>query len=141
MLKAARTFVRTGEGLSTGASNPSDSFGIRRDDRNHTGGHTKIETTHDIPKTRSMSHRNTASLPIPIPLISSPFRKRKGRFNPTDTTSTSAHMNDGSFGGFMHMTGVGSVGIGMPVGLQTSRYGSGSNSVPDVLGSDGVRQG
>ncbi|OWZ30124.1 C2H2 zinc finger protein Zas1A [Cryptococcus neoformans var. grubii Br795] len=141
MLKAARTSVRTGEGLSTGASNPSDSFGIRRDDRNHTGGHTKIETTHDIPKTRSMSHRNTASLPIPIPLISSPFRKRKGRFNPTDTTSRSAHMNDGSFGAFMHMTGVGSVGIGMPVGLQTSRYGSGSNSVPDVLGSDGVRQG
>ncbi|ADV24752.1 C2H2 zinc finger protein Zas1A [Cryptococcus gattii E566] len=128
MLKSARTFTRTGEGVPIKVRNMSAS---QARDGSHRNSHSENSLS-----AQSISGRTQDNPPTPALTSSNPPSVRSTSFSPAEAklSGLSADINDGTFAGILQALAANSEELGMNIGLNADDYPtqSGSDSGPGL---------
>lgn len=122
MLKSARTFTRTGEGVPIKIKNLSAS---QARDGSHCNSHPENPLSNQF-----TSERKQNKPPTPAPTSSNPPSVGSTNFNPSEVelSALSAGMNEGTFAGILQALTANSGGFGMNIGLNVDDYPTQSGS-------------
>lgn len=116
MLKSARTFTRTGEGVPIKVRNMSAS---QARDGSHRNSHPENSLS-----TQSKSGRTQDNPPTPALTSSNPPSVSSTSFSPAEAklSGLSADINDGTFAGILEALAANSEELGMNIGLNADGY-------------------
>lgn len=122
MLKSARTFTRTGEGVPIKVRNMNAS---QARDGNHRNSHPENSLSN-----QSISGRTQDNPPTPALTSSNPPSVRSTSFSPAEAklSGLSSDINDGTFAGILHALAATSEELGMNIGLNADGYPTQSGS-------------